>query len=949
MIRVLNENEIIENINDSIIITSSNYEIYYKKKFMYKTNKIYTFNNFIINNYNGLLNIANDKQEFLFMYMAYIKSNKSLKKYNDIDDLAFIKDLLNTYNSIFEYELNDNLKIKDLKIIFEIYEKLLIDNGLLNNKLLLDHVLKNNKFNKNYIFLNINKFDNNKLKLIDKMNKEGSVVLSINKYDQKLIDNLKEIDSTLNINIKENNKTINYYALNDIEEELEFILNDINKKIINESCSYSDILIIAKDKETYEPYFNYIFDFPYSKKEYNGILIKRFIKIFKNILLGDFSCINFINLLKLNLFDINLDLIDKLDNYVYEWNLEDKSFYEDFKFGHNKKLNDELNEMKYSIISTLKCFLENIIDVKNFKDISREFWTYLGEMGIDEKLFLVDKTGYNNLVSISEDICTYFNLDLGIKKYFELLSFLFDKSFNETNYKDEVLISSIDDAFYLDKKYIYLVGASSNTYPKNFNLSGLLNEDDIKKESLISKIEEFISYDKAMFDMIVNLDNVLVTYHKLSSDLSLNEVSKYVNGNKLDIICDIYNKKLILKNYANKLSKGIVKNISSNLEIINKINNSNIHNLDLKISKDNSLKLYTNNIVCSPSSIEAYFKCKFYHFCLYGLKLKVKEKRLFDNRKVGSIIHFILENIVKINLNDMSFDKLYPLASYYAFKYLEDNDILIDNITKYVTDKIVFDTCKVILNIKEEENKSNFKTLYTELRINEDSFIKPISINSTSGKLIVNGIIDRVDVYEDNDKFYYRVIDYKTNGKSFRLDDALIGLNLQMLLYSLAINENIDKLTLKNSVLSGLLYYPASIKEEKIKRNIKIDELDESIKKRLLMQGIINRDKKSLEVMGDNIGDFIDVISRNKINDEKTYNEEEMNLLFNNIKKLLNNMACSLLNGDIKINPVKGRVDSCSFCKFNSICGFDNENDKARYIKNYKNSEVFKMLEGDKS
>ena len=47
-------------------------------------------------------------------------------------------------------------------------------------------------------------------------------------------------------------------------------------------------------------------------------------------------------------------------------------------------------------------FLENVIHESDFKVISREFWTYLGESKIDEKLFLNDTSGYNKLVKISE-------------------------------------------------------------------------------------------------------------------------------------------------------------------------------------------------------------------------------------------------------------------------------------------------------------------------------------------------------------------------------------------------------------------------------------------------------------------------------------------------------------------------------------------------------------------
>ena len=116
------------------------------------------------------------------------------------------------------------------------------------------------------------------------------------------------------------------------------------------------------------------------------------------------------------------------------------------------------------------------------------------------------------------------------------------------------------------------------------------------------------------------------------------------------------------------------------------------------------------------------------------------------------------------------------------------------------------------------------------------------------------------------------------------------------------------------------------------------------------MEGIINKDSASIKMLGgDDMTCYINVSSRDKINEEKTFGIEELELLFSNIKTTLAKIGEDMLNGDISINPVKGRCDACSFCKFSSICAFDSENDKARYLKNYKNSEVFKMLEGDKN
>lgn len=950
MIKLLSEEDVLKNLDkDYIIIVPTKDEVYYKNKFLEKGYKVFTFNNYIFNEYDGVFPIANDNQNFLFMYRAYLETKSKLKRYKNVRSLSFIDDLLRTYKDFFWYQLNQNDKVYDLKLIYNRYEALLKKEGLINRKLLFDEVLKTSKIDKNYAFLNVQRLSEEEYHLISKIKENKDVLLSIDGFDNELISKIKSIfkEAFYPYQLKLSDKKVDYYALNDIEEELLYVLNDISKKILNGS-KYKDFIIICKDTTIYEPYFSLVFDFPYSKNTYLGILTSRFIKAFSNILKGDFSCENFINLLKLDVFDINTKDVDKLDNYIYEWNLEKESFYVPFISGKNTELLEELNTLRENIMNPLKCLLENIVGQTDVKVILKEFWTYLSEIKIDEKLFEKDPDGYNGFMLLSEDINDYFKMPITTEEFFNLISNLSKKTNVKNTFIDEVTISNIKDASYENKKYVYLIGADLDSLTGDFKPNGLLENNDLCMDMLINKINEFSSYEKAMFKRITKNNNVMVSYHKLSSDLSLKTPSLYLNGNLCEKDELLYDKKLIIDNYAKKLSLQSINVIKNKEGLIASINKAFLHNLDLKISLESAEKLYSKHLICSPSSIETYSKCGFYHFCQYGLRLKIKEKRLFDNREVGSLIHFVLENIIRNDFNDIDINNLEKKISDYAFKYLKDNNKLIDNVTKYVVKDLSLSTCMVIKNIISEKEVSSFKPRYVEFSINDLSVIKPITVSFNEGKMTVNGIADRIDVYETEDKYYYSIVDYKTGGKKLRLDDCLDGLNLQMLLYILAFKESHINITKKQVVPSAVLYYPALIKEEKISREQGNDEILKNISKKLLADGIINRDKEVLSALGeDNIGDYINVVSRGRINDEKTFGLDDLNLLFLGIKKKLKEIGSNILSGNVEVNPVKGRVNACDFCKYSSICGFDNESDVPRRLKNYKNSEVFKMLEGD--
>lgn len=514
--------------------------------------------------------------------------------------------------------------------------------------------------------------------------------------------------------------------------------------------------------------------------------------------------------------------------------------------------------------------------------------------------------------------------------------------------QDVITISNLSDAVYEDKKFIYVIGMTNDNVPANFKLSGLINSDDVSKDNLIEKTDEHYNKEYYSFLKAIKNKNVIITYHKLGTDLKLKTPSVYFDKlSKKEVVHDkLYNKDLLLNNYALMLSFDKIEKIKD--ESFGKINDSNNHNLNYKISKETALKLYGTKLNLSPSKVEVYAKCPFYFFCEYGLKLNIKERYTFDNRETGSLVHYVLEKIISSNLDEIDLDNLENYVNKYAFLYLEENGKIINNTIKFVVKEVSKSTALIIKNIIKEQEISKFRPKYFEFRVGEESVVKPVTVNMGDALISVSGIVDRLDVYEDDETYYYRIIDYKTGEKKFRLDDILDGLNLQMLLYLLAIKESSKNITNKKVMPSALLYYPALVKESLSSRSLTKEEEENNVKDKLKMNGMICNDKIVIEALGgDVIGDFISVTTRGKINEEKVFGLDDLCLIFKSIKGTLKNISKEILNGNIKVNPIGGRNDACSFCKFNSICKFDTMLDKKEKSADLKNSEVIKKIEGD--
>ena len=107
----------------------------------------------------------------------------------------------------------------------------------------------------------------------------------------------------------------------------------------------------------------------------------------------------------------------------------------------------------------------------------------------------------------------------------------------------------------------------------------------------------------------------------------------------------------------------------------------------------------------------------------------------------------------------------------------------------------------------------------------------------------IDGVIDRVDVWENEGETYVRIVDYKTGKKEFRLSDVLYGVNMQMLLYLAAVLEG------RKEQAAGILYMPAVRPVVSGSRHETPSQLEKALDKQLRMNGLLVDNLRLLEAM----------------------------------------------------------------------------------------------------
>ena len=367
------------------------------------------------------------------------------------------------------------------------------------------------------------------------------------------------------------------------------------------------------------------------------------------------------------------------------------------------------------------------------------------------------------------------------------------------------------------------------------------------------------------------------------------------------------------------------------LELINKA--EEYKNIKGKISGDISSALYSGYDKQSISRLEEYFKCPFMYFMDYGLRLDAQETNEVKSTDTGSIVHHALalfcEEVEKTgdfkNLTDDAREKIvHSVMDEIKEKSNPDNDPKLTGVLERVEGTVL--KAAELINLMFVRGKYSIygnEIKFDNLEIDE--------------KTKFHGIIDRLDVFEENGKVSLRVVDYKTGEKEFNFADALNGIDLQLVIYAIAA----EKLYGGGAEVRGFFYN--SLKKKIAKCNGP-EEIEKEIKKQYKLSGIVIEDRdKDYEVKTG--ADMDSLLLINKESDflplalkkddlytarSNVSSPDILKAVYRSVKESVKNAGESIRQGDVRAYPyVHGKHDSCRFCDFKSICMYDRfENDE---------------------
>ncbi len=763
------------------------------------------------------------------------------------------------------------------------------------------------------------------------------------------------------------------------EDEADYAMHTIRKMVSEKAMRYKDFAIIVRDTAKYERFILKAAQ-KYAVACYVDTTVSAAdlpLFVFALSALSatlNFTTDNILKYLKTGMSALDDEQVSRLENYAYIWDIKGKDWANEWTMNpdgmqmsdpkhleKSEKELQELNALRQKVIEPI-INLRNCVKGQNTIDIATALWELLTacdvtktlehlaqqfekegkfkEADLTRRSFDVFCEVLDHTVDCLDEVCD--------KKEFITAFLLATKSANMGSVPqtlDQVLFGSADRIRTHRPKVVIALGLNSGEWPMSMPSGNLLSAKDrrllIENGIAVADIdkefaadENFLCYSSlcAPSDYLYAVCHASFGKDATPCSYAFSAIRDTLPNCKEDVwpkkqvdLEDIKSEKMAFSVLADNihtdslLKEALLKRFEQSDEWAGKVQALKRANqpVDMKLKKETVKKIIPQRISMSPSATETFSRCRFSYFCQYLLKAKIIEKANLNVLQRGTMVHYVLENLVDAHKKDLALlndDQIKMAVTTLCEEYIASikglSDV-IDARMKYLFYLIRLQIVEVALRIRDEFAQSGFEPVKCELEISADGDVKPLEFSADGVTLHTRGKIDRVDTWCG----YLRIVDYKTSSKDFRLSDVLVGQNMQMLLYLYTLLKSDEYGTF---LPAGILYMPA-------KRSTNEDDS-------LTMNGLLCENEELVKQMEKaNAGQFVPRLKYTKSgmidknSSGRTYiKQDEFNLVFKKIDKVMEDVAKKLSNGDVAVSPIDcAGDDACKYCKFGAVCGIE--------------------------
>lgn len=637
----------------------------------------------------------------------------------------------------------------------------------------------------------------------------------------------------------------------DLFEEAEAAAAKI-AKLVREGARYREIAIIARSAERYDGILDSALErygIPYYTSRRRDIATMPEIRLVLAALAVanyDWQTEDVIAYLRTYLTALSPDECDPIEEYAYlwkirgsrfydetPWNMNPRGFAEEFTDADQERL-DLLNALRSRFVPPLAAFCEAFQDHPTVRSVSEALYRFLCGLQIPERLsaqaeenrrlgnrVLADTQTqvWNCLIDALDQMVTVAGEEIADPAlYTKLLTLLLKESDIGTipSGQDQVTVGSADLLRGNGIRHVFLLGVCEGVFPAQEGARGYFDDRERAElaennlllaeggEALIHN-ELYYFYTAACFAS----RSLTVSYTaaegasmavralcKLFPDLKSSHPSEW--GAERMIYTRDSALHFGLTHREDALGRALLGVIAEDQLLSGQVNaaKAGISVGKCRISPTLMESISPRRMELTPSRLERYISCPFSYFLRYVLYLSEPRDSNFKSTDTGTFIHKLLEDLIPqiaASAETVSEDAITKMVDEaideYRLRMLRDWQ---DPRLKQMFERARPFAKLLLRRFRDEFRQSDFRPVCYELQIGGGG-LSPLQIPLQDGGSVgVKGVVDRVDCYETDGKYYVRVVDYKTYDKTFSRADVQKGLDAQMLLYLFSLCENQD-------------------------------------------------------------------------------------------------------------------------------------------------------------
>ena len=355
--------------------------------------------------------------------------------------------------------------------------------------------------------------------------------------------------------------------------------------------------------------------------------------------------------------------------------------------------------------------------------------------------------------------------------------------------------------------------------------------------------------------------------------------------------------------------------------------------------------LLRGRVAVSPTRIENFYRCPFLFFCDSMLRLRPRKRVEYSPLESGNAIHYVLEHLFRSHggkgLSSMTDQELEGEIRRLLEEYIRS---LVPDLTqlagrfRYQLERLASVLLLLVRHVGEEFDQSLFQAAGMEVPVGPDEAVHPAPLTAQDGTpVVIRGKIDRVDLFTKGEDRYARVVDYKSGGKEFRLEEVFHGLNMQMLIYLFALCD--DPRSPFGSVQpAGILYMPGKVSPAELPSSADAGQIRSQVGGTLGMKGMVLDDPDVLEAMEKELAGRYIPVKKKKGGGltaaSKVSSAGEFRRIREAVYGRITQMADALTKGEIAPFPVhSGNLNPCDYCDYGILC-------------NNRNTPLFRDISG---